>query len=367
MKVSATLLLTACIFASAASDYIPVIVERSGTEDVEKFSTVVHFYLDLMNNGGNNVNVTVSPKQCCLIIEAGDIDCKIIELRPPVILRLGPRIDQFVGNNSGRALFMFRNLYSRYRKGNCSFEITAGKDIGFVYTLEYNTAPTINDIDTPSCTGIDQDADRACSPADCAIKYKGRRNFYRNATGKCEAVVQCDTRGQDDIEIIAYYDWESNICHRLDFEDNTFSEVESDTEIPVEIDPSQSMYFPNLQSQRLKNIIDGEEKEIQCNHGVQNGIYCECDEGYMSSGIHEDDPLIFHWCDTEMVDRSGIVGEPVKLSKPVEIIVIITLSLLNICLLLFWFYLAYQLFLKEKCQRACSDHKEPSYTLLEQN
>ncbi len=52
-----------------------------------------------------------------------------------------------------------------------------------------------------------------------------------------------------------YYDWESNLCHRLDFEDNTISEVESDTEIPVEIDPSQSVYFPNLQSQRLKNIV----------------------------------------------------------------------------------------------------------------
>ena len=152
----------------------------------------------------------------------------------------------------------------------------------------------------------------------------------------------------NDYYCIQYYDWESNICHRLDFEDNTFSEVESDTEIPVEIDPSQSMYFPNLQSQRLKNIvsynyikfyycfkfdcwqIDGEEKEIQCNHGVQNGIYCECDEGYMSSGIHEDDPLIFHWCDTEMVDRSGIIGEPVKLSKPVEIIVIIVSLNINL-------------------------------------
>ena len=71
------------------------------------------------------------------------------------------------------------------------------------------------------------------------------------------------------------------------------------------------------------------EEEIQCNHGVQNGIYCECDEGWMSSGIHEDDPLIFHWCDTDMVDRSGIVGEPVKLSKPVEIVVIVVSGACN--------------------------------------
>ncbi len=60
---------------------------------------------------------------------------------------------------------------------------------------------------------------------------------------------------KNDYYCTQYYDWESNLCHRLDFEDNTISEVESDTEIPVEIDPSQSVYFPNLLSQRLKNIV----------------------------------------------------------------------------------------------------------------
>lgn len=49
-----------------------------------------------------------------------------------------------------------------------------------------------------------QDPDRGpCSPADCAIKYKGKRNFYRNSTGKCEAVVECNTRGEDGVSIIA--------------------------------------------------------------------------------------------------------------------------------------------------------------------
>ena len=69
--------------------------------------------------------------------------------------------------------------------------------------------------------------------------------------------------------------------------------------------------------------IENKDEKIDCNHGVQNGIYCDCDEGWMSSGIHEEDPLTFHWCDTETVDRSRITGEPVKLSKPVEITFII--------------------------------------------
>ena len=38
-------------------------------------------------------------------------------------------------------------------------------------------------------------------PVDCAIKYKGYRNFYRNKTGKCEPVVPCNTRGTDSITV----------------------------------------------------------------------------------------------------------------------------------------------------------------------
>ena len=48
-----------------------------------------------------------------------------------------------------------------------------------------------------------QDPDRDCSPVDCAIKYHGNRNFYRNSTGKCEEVVDCDTRGKDGISVVA--------------------------------------------------------------------------------------------------------------------------------------------------------------------
>ena len=51
-----------------------------------------------------------------------------------------------------------------------------------------------------------QDPDRGCSPVDCAIKYKGTRNFYRNATGKCEPVVPCNTRDKDGVTITAVRD-----------------------------------------------------------------------------------------------------------------------------------------------------------------
>ncbi len=65
--------------------------------------------------------------------------------------------------------------------------------------------------------------------------------------------------------------------------------------------------------------MDTGEYTLKCNHGVQKGVICECDHGYMSSGVHELDLLEFHWCDTRMVNRAQM--EPRKLSKPVEVVI----------------------------------------------
>lgn len=62
---------------------------------------------------------------------------------------------------------------------------------------------------------------------------------------------------------------------------------------------------------------------LKCNNGVQKGVLCECDEGWMSSGVHKSSLLDFHWCDTRMVDKASIQMEPKKLPKIVEIILII--------------------------------------------
>ena len=63
--------------------------------------------------------------------------------------------------------------------------------------------------------------------------------------------------------------------------------------------------------------------ELQCNHGHQEGIYCVCDEGWISSGIHEDEPLNFHWCDVPKVDPTTIQHGPRYLTKPQEITIIV--------------------------------------------
>ena len=111
--------------------------------------------VDVVNSDDTLHKVTVTPLQCCLFIEENDIDCEVrskllfiiiysqacmcasvatmvqrcvfiadidcevyfcllqtIELRPARVLLLGPLEEEHTGNNSGRALFSFRNLVS---------------------------------------------------------------------------------------------------------------------------------------------------------------------------------------------------------------------------------------------------------------
>ena len=128
--------------------------------------------VDLVNTGDTPYEITVTPSQCCLFIEENDIDCEVccslavrknhgqrikdnlyregslvgscmkfkrkdlymcvcctairlrlqycahrsllqtLELKPPSVLLLGSVEEEYSGNNSGRALFLFRNLVS---------------------------------------------------------------------------------------------------------------------------------------------------------------------------------------------------------------------------------------------------------------
>lgn len=66
------------------------------------------------------------------------------------------------------------------------------------------------------------------------------------------------------------------------------------------------------------------EYDLKCNHGSQKGPICECDDGWMSSGIHKDNALNFNWCDKMIVDNAASLQmEPRRLSKGVEILLII--------------------------------------------
>jgi hypothetical protein len=186
---------------------------------------------------------------------------------------------------------------------------------------------------------LDQDPDRDCTPVDCAVKYRGMRNFYRNTTGRCEKVTPCNTRGTDGLSVVAYYDRETNICHRLDWLDgNEINQIESDTEIPQTINSSTAKYFAGFEPTKLSK----EHVTLQCNHGQQTGIYCQCDEGWVSSGLDPQYPTVYHWCDKKSALPKLAqfrAQQPRHLNKPAEVMVVTLLTLVNLVLLGLWLYL----------------------------
>jgi hypothetical protein len=243
-------------------------------------------------------------------------------------------------NATGTIIFPYRNLYSRYRIGNCSFIIASSDHDGmeFGLTIPFNTTPD----DNYTCSTVDRDPDRECRPVDCAVKYKGYRNFYRNATGRCEEVVPCDTRGEDGFTHIGYYDWENNLCIKYKWfeDDNYLNHIESDA-IPATIDPSaSSSYYIDLQPESLIGKVNSSEK-INCNNGVMvGGIYCQCDPGWVSSGIDKNNPLIFNWCDVQdSVSEAAALSPPINLTPVQETISIIFLAIANFVLTAVWFFL----------------------------
>lgn len=60
---------------------------------------------------------------------------------------------------------------------------------------------------------------------------------------------------------------------------------------------------------------------LECNHGKQVGIYCKCDEGWQSTGLHEEKgKFVYSWCNAPSEVPYNIISEPKIFSKQEEVI-----------------------------------------------
>lgn len=312
------------------------------------YGTALRLYLQLGNKGASAYTVTIAPTECCLIIDKDDVDCQTMSFTNEAVLQLRPQNSG--SNDTGRASFSFYNMYARYRNGSCSFtlHVNGEQPHEWSHTVKFNTYP---DIPT-KCSGVDQDPDRNCSPVDCAIKYKGQRNFYRNSTGKCEAVVHCSTLGKDGLTTIAFYDWENNACQQLDWlqKDNFASQIESDN-IPTQLKLSRraQQFEPEPPTDSV----------LDCNNGHQDGTHCVCDEGWTSSGIHGSNVLTFYWCDMEKIDPSTMNRRPRRFHWLQEAAIVALFSLANIAFVVMWVAVVLELWWELCCSSCCCSGLSP--------
>ena len=72
---------------------------------------------------------------------------------------------------------------------------------------------------------------------------------------------------------------------------------------------------------------------LECNHGKQVGIYCQCDEGWQSTGLQEKQgQFVYSWCNAPKQVPYNINAEPKLYTKTEEVIYCIV-SLIQIRML----------------------------------
>ncbi|KAI6655264.1 hypothetical protein LOD99_2552 [Oopsacas minuta] len=196
-------------YLSLSSSQTGIRVEDFGYSYGNTMSTVLVFYIELFNEGHTPVEVEVRNEECCLSIEKDDIDCQSMKLATKI-----SRISPLGSQGSTKTIeFMFHSMYIMNREGVCTFYVIDRRHKHKEHVrIAFNTMMQNSIV----CSSVDLDTERNCHPANCLLKYMGKRNFFNKNTLRCESIVECMTLSADRREIIAYYNPETNMCVSLD-------------------------------------------------------------------------------------------------------------------------------------------------------
>ncbi|XP_065649280.1 uncharacterized protein LOC100197717 isoform X4 [Hydra vulgaris] len=306
-------------------------VESSGINPVQVDDIGIRFYLEVGNYGTKKVTVSKAYNpECCWRVEPDDLDCESMELYG------GFTLDIDVGKKLN-VTYTFPNIYPMDRIGVCkfflktlesdvvmhpiNFNTSTGPEIGSFMQRLYDGGPLVY----RKCNGVDENPRNSCQPFICHKKYGGFRNYYDSDIAKCVKVNRCKTElGADDLPTSAF-DYDNNACKSLI--DNQLSSEDKRT--ISEIIESSSLF------QNMNPYIDvaHEDLILKCNHGVQKGTYCQCNDGWTSAMEKlADGKTKMTWC-----SKSFVPSSPLKFS--LLVIAIFVAVILFLLLLYLWFWL----------------------------
>ncbi|KAM7436445.1 hypothetical protein ABFA07_013795 [Porites harrisoni] len=273
-------------------------VERSGILPVNSKSFGIQFYITLANDARKSLTITPNTPRCCWRVDKKDLDCKSMELVGGNEMTLSP-------STTGNISYVFPNKYPMDRVGSCDFTFVTG-DKKLHHKVPFNTtepkkASWLDVIgfggdSYRKCRGVDRDPRKHCQPVDCVEKYNGWRNFFRNSTGKCEAVHECYTKGKKgELPEIAF-DKDHNDCKSLVSAELT---KEQRKQIHDNMDKSKlaQMKFT------LEDIKDINPVPLNCHHGRRVGSVCVCNEGWKTKTNNvpkKDLRFIYDWCNVKI-------------------------------------------------------------------
>ncbi|XP_068755724.1 uncharacterized protein [Montipora capricornis] len=273
-------------------------VERSGVLPVNAKSYGIQFYIILANDAKKTLRITPKKPRCCWRVDKNDVDCKSMELVGGNEIKLSPA-------TTANMSYVFPNKYPMDRVGSCDFVFVA-EERKLRHKVSFNTTEPKKSswLDVVGfggdsyrkCRGVDRDPRKDCEPVDCVDKYNGWRNFFRNATGKCEVVHECYTKGKKgELPEIAF-DKDYNDCKSL---------------ITAELTKEQKKQIhDNMEKSKLakmkytlEDIKEINPVPLNCHHGRRVGSVCICDEGWKTKTNNvpkKELRFIYNWCNEKI-------------------------------------------------------------------
>lgn len=200
--------------------YSSAVLHEVGHSSVFPDSTTLTLYIEFINTGKQAITLKIIHDQCCIEVEQDDIDCDVFELEKIKFVKLLSHGEE---DYTRRIQYIIHNMYLRNLIGYCTFNIiSSDHQYREQIILHINTTTLLNNnnnnnnnIIIDECTSVDQDRESKCRPVNCVLKYNGSRNYFNPTTLKCEAVPECNTLSEDQMDIVAYYDSETNTCIKL--------------------------------------------------------------------------------------------------------------------------------------------------------
>ncbi|XP_015122731.1 uncharacterized protein LOC107045110 [Diachasma alloeum] len=300
-------------------------IANSGVRSIGRLDAGMIFFVELVNEGKQEIAVSSRMIGCCEIVTIEDIECEHIQLIGEVVTVESQGIKNVT--------LIWPTLYLHDRRGECavSISVESGHDVEETRRkIRFNTMVTGSNpnvleeyydaVDVRQCSSPDQDTLDACHPVNCQIKYNGQRNYFDRQLQRCQSVPVCLADPNKELPDVVY-DAINNTCRNME-------NLVTQEEIQSLSGGAAEVAWRSESKPKIRNIL--------CHHGhndKQTGL-CICDEGWTSQPLGNLEPIneYIHMCNVFVLPFPGLGNSPIHILLIVIAAVLIVLIVVFYCI-----------------------------------
>ncbi|XP_011306988.1 uncharacterized protein [Fopius arisanus] len=324
MNIMTSSIILTIVIASSANASIRV--TNSGVRSIDRLDVGMIFFVELVNEGKQEVAVASRMIGCCEIVTIDDIECEHIQLIGDVVAVEAQGIRNVT--------LIWPTLYLHERRGECAVSLSFGNDGDEVEEvrrkIHFNTMVTgknpsvlaeyYDAVDVRECQSPDQDPLDACHPVNCQVKYNGKRSYFNRELQMCQSVPICIADANKELPDLVY-DAVNNSCRNMETS-VTQTEIQSLSGGRIEVS------WRSEPAPKIRNAL--------CHHGYNDrhtGL-CICDEGWTSQPLGNLEPIneYIHMCNVVVLPFPGFGNSPIHILGIVIAAVLIVLIVAFYCI-----------------------------------